>query len=60
MNVSGMRRIELALLGAESEVQCNIGESFVVAGVTNILVSLGRLMKMGWTVRRFLEKQESW
>ena len=48
VNVSGMRRIELALLGA----QCNIGESFVVAGVTNILVSLGRLMKMGWTVQQ--------
>ena len=40
VNVSGMRRIELALLGAESEVQCNIGESFVVAGVTNILVQV--------------------
>ena len=52
VNVSGMRRIELALLGAESEVQCNIGESFVVAGVANILVSLGRLMKMGWTVQQ--------
>ena len=52
VNVSGMRRIELALLGAESEVQCNIGESFVVAGVTNILVSLGRLMKMGWTAQQ--------
>ena len=52
--INQMRRANIQFAGKnvaskdDSEATCSIVEDFVVANVTNVLISMGRLLKHGW------------
>ena len=49
LRVGGMRQAELEFEHVlESDQGCSVTESFIVSDVTNILLSFGRLLKIGW------------
>ena len=49
LRVGGMRQAELEFEHVlERDQGCSVTESFIVSDVTNILLSFGRLLKIGW------------
>ena len=58
MNINGMRRAAIELGAGRDNNMYLLQEDFVVSNVSNILISLGRLMKAGWQLRTVEGPQE--
>ena len=71
LQIGGMRKVQLTFIQAfpksSVEEECILDEEFIVANVTNPLLSLGRLLKHGWTFwckgrerLEFCERESAW